>query len=89
MIAKLTKLGLPVTQELPDGKWAHSSEYFKHRYSSKISKPSERSDVACSVVTSKSAAMQLREKLTHPFAALTRKLTPSERIQLMAMLEAK
>lgn len=80
MIAKLSNLGLPVTEELPDGKWAHTPEYFKHRYSVRAPKKD---------ITNIIANAEAAPKLTHPWEKLARKLTPAERIQLIAMLEDK
>ena len=70
IILSMSASGQSATMELPDGKWCHTPEYFKVRYGSGRAKP---------VSKPSDSGQEL-------IGVALRKLTPSERILLMAQL---
>lgn len=79
LILKMTADGVSATQELPDGKWCHSPEYFKYRYGKGASKASAGDPKVVKEDTTSTFNRILRR--------LEQKLTPAERVLLIAQLE--
>lgn len=73
IILEMNAAGQDATLELPDGKWCHSPEYLKRRYGSGIKRQPRPAPV-------QDAANDL-------IGIPLKKLTPSERALLLALLE--
>ena len=71
--------GIPATLELGNGKWCHSPEYTKRRYGG----PLRKKAVEVIEVKASKTFNELMRRLEED------KLTPSERIHLIAMLRDK
>lgn len=84
LIQRMSALGQSATMELPDGKWCHTPEYVKMRYSGKAA-------VRSSVGTN--SPIPIVKKVNSTVVRLTKRLqqelTPTERALLIARLEAE
>lgn len=81
IIVRMQAAGLHATQELGEGKWCHTPEYFKHRYGTRSGKAATDTKPAQVVKPSSTFSRILKR--------LEQELTPTERALLIARLEAE